>query len=156
VFAASPAQAALVYKGTFTIRTDANQQCAGVQNNGTTNKTPIQLQPCTAADNQRWAVFLAGQTAGIDYYWILAYGGAYPLNQCMDRGDSPGLDHMWIYGCHGGEQQRWGLTLASGPITNVSLRPSGYCVDLKTNSTTLAIKPCSVFTASQSWTFVPA
>jgi len=105
VLTATPAQAALIYEGTFTI--ESVYGCIEVKDSGTANRTPIQTATCNGADNQRWAIFL---DTGRNVRWILAYGGQYPLNKCMDAPDSSDpVTPMHIYGCHGGHQQRFNL-----------------------------------------------
>jgi hypothetical protein len=157
---ATPAHAALIFQGTFALTNGSD--CATVQNNGTTDQTPIQLLPCNGSNSQRWAIYLATDT---NLYWILAYGGAQPLNKCMDRGDFPLLDHMWIYGCHGGTQQRWSLNpTTSSPQWIRSPGTSGNsCVGVKPTSSTpftLAIRACvseiPPFPVAPTWALVPA
>jgi hypothetical protein len=113
VLTGTPAFAAYTYVGTFRISTGFN--CLEVYGSQTANGIPVILGPCDSGDNQRWAVFLV--TGGNPtYYQIMAYGGAYPLNKCLDAPDSSQFVHIW--GCHGGHQQRW--ETYSGQIRLVS------------------------------------
>lgn len=150
VLTATPAHAALIYQGTFTLQ--AGGGCAQVENNGVTNRTPIQLASCNGSAAQRWAVYLTLDQGNL---WILAYGGAQPLNKCMDKG---GAVHMWIYGCHGGSQQRW---IHNSLQQIVSVNEQSRCVNIGTSSSnsTLGLTSCIVADSTArapAWQFVPA
>jgi hypothetical protein len=149
VLTAVPAHAALAYQGTFTIKDFTTGQCVQVENNGTTDKTPIVRTTCDGSAAQRWAIYLE---TSLHVYWILAYGGQQPLNKCMDKGDS---DHIWIFGCHGGSQQRWDLipnTTDAQPIR--SLWNTSLCLF---PSPTLVLAPCTDVTRLKAYlNLIPA
>ena len=84
VLTAAPAHAgALTYHGTF--RFSNGTSCLEVQSAGRTDRTRIIAGSCDAEPNERWAIFRDEDRA---VYWILAYGGEWPLNKCMDGPDS--------------------------------------------------------------------
>jgi hypothetical protein len=148
VLTATPAQAALVYQGTFTIQFQF-VGCAQVENNGTTNRTPIQLRPCTGIPAQRWARYLATDQNNL---WFLAYDGVH--NLCMDRG---GAAHVWIYGCHGGSQQRW----IHNSLQQIVSVDNGGCLNVGNpfSNIVLALSSCVVSggdARAPAWFFVPA
>lgn len=104
---AVPAQAALALEGTFRIVPDGPiQRCIEVQNSGTADRTPIVVGTCDGAANEVWKIV---RDTGRNVLWIQAYNGAFPLNKCMDAPDNQ--VEMHIFGCHGGHEQRWRLTI---------------------------------------------
>lgn len=143
VLTAAPAHAALVYQGTFTLRTSTgttSEKCLQVQNNGRTSGTPIVEGICNGGAAQRWAIFLATDR---NDYWILAYGGEQPLNMCLDKGDS---DHIWIRACFGGSEQRWDLRPnTTDPQMIRSLWNTSECIATHTgDGTKIGLFPCFV------------
>lgn len=164
VLSATPAHAAVVYKGTFVIQTQAGL-CVGIQNNSTARQSPIVLQNCDTSSGQRWAVYLATDQ---NNYWILAHGGAWPLNMCMDA-HIPFGNPMWIWNCNGGNNQRFhpGHIGGSNPNFIMSVYAGDTngqgtlsCVN-QTGATVgsgLTVRGCGnfPFITGTLWTFVPA
>jgi hypothetical protein len=128
VLPSTPAQAAYVYQGTYTIRWTTNQ-CLTVAGGGRTNETPVGLGSCAppiaVGANQRWAIY----RTDTNIYQINAYGGEWPLNMCLD-----GADHnifMTIYGCHGHHQQRFTINAPSANFSSqLKLATPGDCVGI--------------------------
>jgi hypothetical protein len=122
VLTATPAQAA-TYQGTF--RISSGFSCLEVYGGGTGDGTPIVQEPCDSSNNQRWAIYL---DEGRNVYWIIAYGGAWPLNKCMDGPDSSSRVHIW--GCHGGHQQRWLLSINTTTVQEIRQAGTNECVGI--------------------------
>jgi hypothetical protein len=161
-FSAAPAQAALSYQGTFTIRTPFTNECAGTQNNGTARQTLITVQACDGSSGQRWAIFL---DTGANKYWILAHGGAQPLNMCMDTNYPINQNNMWIWNCNGGRNQQFSLTPGWPTPQKIFASYAGDTNGQGTRSCVngqaariLAVQSCGLFphTNGADWRLVPA
>src|SRR5262245_8443615 len=160
VLSAGPAHAALVFHGTFTIRSQSGE-CVGLQNNGTSRQTGIVLQGCDGSSGQRWAIFLATDQ---NNFWILAHGGAQPLNMCMDVNPPINSRNMWIWNCNGGRNQRFNLTPSTTgpqPITtqyggDTNGQGTSSCVN-STIAGALAVQSCGKFPFTGTrWTLASA
>jgi hypothetical protein len=152
VLAATPAQAgALTYHGTF--RFSSGTSCLEVRGAGRTDRTPIIAGLCEANPNERWAIF---RDVDRGVYWILAYGGEWPLNKCMDGPDSnPAILH--IYGCHGGHQQRWQLSVTAFASTQIRQSGTDECVGILVDPFTGVRNGAQINCASAPlWTLIPA
>ena len=155
VLTAAPAQAGpLTYHGTF--RFSSGTSCLEVQSSGRTDRTRIIAGRCDAGANERWAIFRDVDRA---VYWILAYGGEWPLNKCMDGPDSDS-QILHIYGCHGGHQQRWLLTVAPFAVTQIQQAGTNECVGILVDPFTGvqngAQLNCSSSPAPSPWILLPA
>lgn len=126
VLTATPAHAALLYQGTFRIATGAGiANCLEVYAASEADRAPVILGPCDTGENQRWAIF---RDTDRGVYWISAYGGRQPLNKCMDGPDSAPVVH--IFGCHGGHQQRWLLSVGPFVATRIQQAGTNECIGL--------------------------
>ena len=97
----APAQASYTYQGLFYI--SDGSFCLGTLGGGTANQTPIVLGSCGPASYTQWSIFWVSD----GYYQLQPHNAEYPINKCMDTPDSNPV--VYIYGCHGGHQQRWSL-----------------------------------------------
>ncbi|GIG69501.1 ricin-type beta-trefoil lectin domain protein [Phytomonospora endophytica] len=107
---AAPAQAAFIWQGDFTI--SSGGLCMGVSGNSSANGALIYPQNCSfGAEIQKWRIYRLDDQ---NNYMFQSFKYA-AQNKCLDGPDSdPRIVHLW--GCHGGNQQRFYLSpTATGP-----------------------------------------
>ena len=155
VLTAAPAQAgALTYHGTFRFSNGAS--CLEVEGAGRTDRTRVIAGFCNAEADERWVIFRDEDRA---VYWILAYGGEWPLNKCLDGPDSDARI-VHIYGCHGGHQQRWLLTVTPFATTRVQQAGTNECLGIVADPFTsvqyAAQLNCSSSPVPSPWILIPA
>lgn len=149
VLTGAPAQAAFVYKGTF--RISSGLSCLEVHGDNTADRTPIILGPCDSGNNQRWAIFLLTDQ---NNYQIMAYGGAFPLNKCMDGPNSSSVVH--IFGCHGGSQQRWTLPISTTSSQQIRQAGTNECLGIIGGPFLITAAQLSCGAIGTTWNLVPA
>ncbi|NED12341.1 endo-1,4-beta-xylanase [Streptomyces sp. SID9124] len=124
--------------GSGQIKGVGSGRCLDVPNSSTADGTRVQLRDCANATNQQWTYTDAGE--------LRVYG-----NKCLDAAGSGNGAGIQIYGCWGGDNQKWRLN-SDGSIVGVQ---SGLCLDAvgtgTANGTQIQLYSCSNG-SNQRWT----
>lgn len=150
VLTAAPASAAFVFQGTFRISNGSS--CLEVYGSQKGDRVPVIQGPCDSGANQRWSIYLLTDQ---NNYQFNAFGGEQPLNQCMDGPD--GSQYIHTFGCHGGHQQRWNLSINTSFSQPIRQSGTNECIGILTDPFTgvqfAAQLNCA---AASTWRLIPA
>jgi len=117
-----------------------SNRCMDVSGGDQTAGTPIALQDCTGAANQRWVLPAAGTAGRILVYDLM----------CLDAASGAGNDGdaIIIWSCNGQANQQWTLT-AAGEWQGIN----GKCIDTSeggtANGTRLVLATCTGVSCQQ-------
>ncbi|MER5728293.1 endo-1,4-beta-xylanase [Streptomyces sp. NPDC002138] len=100
------------------VKGEASGRCLDVPGSSTTDGTQLDLWDCNNRTNQQWTYTAAGE--------LRVYG-----NKCLDAAGTGNGAKVQIYGCWGGDNQKWRLN-SDGTIVGVQ---SGLCLDAAANGT---------------------
>jgi hypothetical protein len=150
VLAASPARADFVFQGNFRISNGTS--CLEVYGDQKGNGVPVIQGPCDSGNNQRWSIY---RLTDQNNFQFNAYAGEQPLNQCFDGPESRPNIHTW--GCHGGSQQRWTLSILPNAPQQIRQAGTNECVggllDLSTGVVHAIQQNCA---SAPNWRLIPA
>lgn len=153
-------------------------KCLDITNNGTADRTPVQLWDCTGAAEQTWdspqsewltinasapsyKVLDAPYTTDFSTTWIFSYwGGANQFwtvpwmeirgvgDKCADVPYSNDGSIVWLFSCWGGSNQHWTFDRDSGQIRTLD----GRCLATTSlvNNSAIVVRTCDG-SSSQHW-----